>query len=281
MNALVGPSLADLVDSALREDLGTGDVTSEATVPKEVRARARIVQKAGGVIYGLEAALLAFRLMDPELTLEQRGPEGEWREAGAVVLVATGNARALLGAERTALNFLGRLSGIATATALGVRELAGTTTRLLDTRKTTPGLRALEKEAVVAGGGTNHRAGLYDAILLKENHIATAGGIAAAVAAARAHAPALEVEVEVRGVAEIDEAIAAGAERLLLDNMSVDELRSAVSRVAGRAQLEASGRITLETLRAVAATGVDFVSMGSLTHSAAALDLSLGLELLA
>lgn len=281
MNALAGPSLAELVQSALREDLGTGDVTSEATVPEHARARARIVQKAGGVIYGLEAALLAFRLMDPGLCIEQRGPEGEWREPGAVVLVATGNARALLGAERTALNFLGRLSGIATATALGVRELAGTTTRLLDTRKTTPGLRALEKEAVVAGGGTNHRAGLYDAILLKENHIATAGGIAAAVAAARAHAPALEVEVEVRGVAEIDEAIAAGAERLLLDNMSVDELRSAVSRVAGRAQLEASGRITLETLRAVAATGVDFVSMGSLTHSAAALDLSLGLELLA
>jgi nicotinate-nucleotide pyrophosphorylase (carboxylating) len=281
VNALAGPSLAELVQSALREDLGTGDVTSEATVPEHARARARIVQKAGGVIYGLEAALLAFRLMDPGLCIEQRGPEGEWREPGAVVLVATGNARALLGAERTALNFLGRLSGIATATALGVRELAGTTTRLLDTRKTTPGLRALEKEAVVAGGGTNHRAGLYDAILLKENHIATAGGIAAAVAAARAHAPALEVEVEVRGVAEIDEAIAAGAERLLLDNMSVDELRSAVSRVAGRAQLEASGRITLETLRAVAATGVDFVSMGSLTHSAAALDLSLGLELLA
>jgi nicotinate-nucleotide pyrophosphorylase (carboxylating) len=281
VNALVGPSLADLVDSALREDLGTGDVTSEATVPKEVRARARIVQKAGGVIYGLEAALLAFRLMDPELTLEQRGPEGEWREAGAVVLVATGNARALLGAERTALNFLGRLSGIATATALGVRELEGTTTRLLDTRKTTPGLRALEKEAVVAGGGTNHRAGLHDAILIKENHIATAGGIAAAVAAARAHAPGLEIEVEVRGVAEIDEALAAGAERLLLDNMSVDELRSAVSRVAGRAELEASGGVTLETLRAVAATGVDFVSMGSLTHSAAALDLSLSLELLA
>jgi nicotinate-nucleotide pyrophosphorylase (carboxylating) len=281
VNALAGPSLAELVQSALREDLGTGDVTSEATVPEHARARARIVQKAGGVIYGLEAALLAFRLMDPGLCIEQRGPEGEWREPGAVVLVATGNARALLGAERTALNFLGRLSGIATATALGVRELAGTTTRLLDTRKTTPGLRALEKEAVVAGGGTNHRAGLYDAILIKENHIATAGGIAAAVAAARAHAPALEVEVEVRGVAEIDEAIAAGAERLLLDNMSVDELRSAVSRVAGRAQLEASGRITLETLRAVAATGVDFVSMGSLTHSAAALDLSLGLELLA
>jgi len=290
VNALAGPSLAELVQSALREDLGTGDVTSEATVPEHARARARIVQKAGGVIYGLEAALLAFRLMDPGLCIEQRGPEGEWREPGAVVLVATGNARALLGAERTALNFLGRLSGIATATALGVRELAGTTTRLLDTRKTTPGLRALEKEAVVAGGGTNHRAGLYDAILLKENHIATAGGIAAAVAAAGGGGPPRGGGggggggggmAEARAVAEIDEAIAAGAERLLLDNMSVDELRSAVSRVAGRAQLEASGRITLETLRAVAATGVDFVSMGSLTHSAAALDLSLGLELLA
>ena len=280
MTLLAGPSLADLVESALAEDLGEGDVTSTATVPKDACARARIVQKAGGVIYGLEAALLAFRWMDPGLCIEERGPEREWREAGAVVLVVSGNARALLGAERTALNFLGRLSGIATATALAVRELEGTTARVLDTRKTTPGLRALEKQAVAAGGGTNHRAGLYDAILLKENHIATAGGIAAAVAAARAHAPGLEVEVEVRGVAEIDAALAAGAELLLLDNMSVEQLRAAVSRVGGRAALEASGGVTLETLRAVAGTGVDFVSMGSLTHSAAALDLSLGLELL-
>jgi nicotinate-nucleotide pyrophosphorylase (carboxylating) len=278
VNALVRPLLAELVSGALAEDLGEGDVTSEATVPKAARARARIVQKAAGVIYGLDAALVAFRLLDPGISLDERGPEGEWREAGSVVLVVSGNARALLGAERTALNFLGRLSGIATATALAVRELEGTTARVLDTRKTTPGLRALEKQAVAAGGGANHRAGLYDAILIKENHIAMAGGIAAAVAAARAHAPGLALEVEVRGVAEIDEALRAGAGRLLLDNMSVEELRAAVSRVAGRAQLEASGGVTLETLRAVAATGVDYVSMGSLTHSAAALDLSLGLE---
>jgi len=172
-----GPLLAELVLSALREDLGDGDVTSEATVPADLRARARIVQKAEGVIFGLEPALLAFRLMDPGLSIEERGPEGEWREAGAAVLSVSGDARALLAAERTALNFLGRLSGVATMSARAVAALAGTGARVLDTRKTTPGLRALEKAAVAAGGGTNHRAGLYDAVLIKENHIALAGGV--------------------------------------------------------------------------------------------------------
>jgi nicotinate-nucleotide pyrophosphorylase (carboxylating) len=204
--------------------------------------------------------------------------EGEWRQSGAVVLVVEGDARALLGAERTALNFLGRLSGIATLAARAVAAIEGTGARVLDTRKTTPGLRALEKQAVAAGGATNHRHGLYDAVLIKENHIAMAGGIAAAVRAARTHAPELALEVEVRDAAEIDEALAAGAPRLLLDNMTVDGLRAAVAQVAGRAELEASGGVTLETLRAVASTGVDFVSMGSLTHSADALDLSLSLE---
>jgi len=244
-------SLVELVGRALNEDVGDGDVTSEATVPQGVRARARIVQKQAGVIYGVDAAVVAFELLDDGVRVEQRGPEGEWREAGAVVLVVSGYARALLSGERTALNFLAHLSGIATATARAVAALEGTAARVLDTRKTTPGLRTLEKAAVAAGGGKNHRVGLFDAVLIKENHIAVAGGIGAAVAAARERAPGLELEVEVRNPAEIDEALAAGAPRLLLDNMSVEELAAAVARVGGRAELEASGGITLETLRAV------------------------------
>ena len=281
VNEVVGPTLEELVRGALREDLGDGDVTSEATVPAGLRARAQIVQKAEGVIFGLEPALFAFRLLDPALAVEQRGVEGEWREAGSLVLSVSGDARALLAAERTALNFLGRLSGVATLSARAVAALAGTGARVLDTRKTTPGLRALEKAAVAAGGASNHRAGLYDAILIKENHIALAGGVAAAVMAARAHAPGLPIEVEVRERGEIEDALAAGAPRLLLDNMTLAQLRAAVEQVGGRAELEASGGVTLETLRAVGSTGVDFVSMGALTHSAAALDLSLTLELAA
>ncbi len=279
MGELDRAALAELVRRALAEDVGAGDVTSEATVPAGARARARIVQKQAGVIYGVEAAVEAFRALDADVVVELAAPEGEWRDAGSVVLVVSGNARALLAAERTALNFLGRLSGIATLAARAVAAVAGTGARVLDTRKTTPGLRALEKRAVAAGGGTNHRQGLFDAVLIKENHIAVAGGIAAAVAAAREHAPGLPLEVEVRDGAEIDEALAAGAPQLLLDNMTLEQLRAAVAHVAGRAELEASGGVTLETLREVAGTGVDFVSMGALTHSASSLDLSLALEL--
>ena len=189
-----------------------------------------------------------------------------------------GSARALLTAERTALNFLQRLSGVATMTARCVEAVEGTGARILDTRKTTPGLRALEKAAVAAGGGTNHRAGLYDAILIKENHAALAGGVGEAVRRARASAPGLPLEVECRTIAEVDEALEAGAPRILLDNMSAEQLRSAVARARGRAELEASGGVTLETLAEIASTGVDFVSVGALTHSAPALDLSLTLE---
>jgi nicotinate-nucleotide pyrophosphorylase (carboxylating) len=273
--------LRALVARALAEDVGPGDVTSEATVPVGTVARASVVQKAAGVIYGLAPALLAFSLLDEAVVVEELGPEGEWREAGALVLRVRGDARALLSGERTALNFLARLSGIATLSARAVAALERTGARVLDTRKTTPGLRTLEKAAVAAGGATNHRVGLFDAVLIKENHIAVAGGIAAAVAAARERAPGLPLEVEVRDPGEIEEALAAGAPWLLLDNMSVDELSAAVAQVAGRAQLEASGGVTLETLRAAGATGVDFVSMGALTHSAPALDLSLTMELLA
>jgi nicotinate-nucleotide pyrophosphorylase (carboxylating) len=270
--------LRELVARALAEDVGRGDVTSEATVPAHASARASIVQKEAGVIYGVAVALAVFRALDRQLVVERRGEEGAWRESGSVVLVVRGNARALLAAERTALNFLGRLSGIATLSARAVEAVAGSGARVLDTRKTTPGLRALEKQAVAAGGASNHRQGLFDAVLIKENHIALGGGITAAVRAARSHAPGLPLEVEVRDEAEIDEALAAGAQRLLLDNMDLEQLRSAVSRVAGRAALEASGGVTLETLGAVAATGVDFVSMGPLTHSAPALDVSLSME---
>ena len=270
--------LTELVVRALAEDLGSGDVTGEATVAARARARAVISQKASGVIYGLDAAALAFELLDPLAVVEPVVAEGDWHEAGTEVLRVEGLARALLAAERTALNFLAHLSGIATFAARCVREVDGTGARILDTRKTTPGLRVLEKAAVAAGGATNHRVGLYDAILIKENHIAAAGGLAAAVAAARAHAPGLPLEVEVRDANEIAQALEAGAERLLLDNMSLGELRAAVAQVGGRASLEASGGVTLETLRAVAATGVQFISMGALTHSAPALDLSLILQ---
>jgi nicotinate-nucleotide pyrophosphorylase (carboxylating) len=273
----VSDALADLVARALAEDLGAGDVTAAATVDPDARARATITQKQPGVVYGLEAAEATFRRLDPEARIERQAPEGRWGEGGPVLRIE-GRTRALLGAERTALNFLGHLSGIATATARAVAEVEGTGAGILDTRKTTPGLRALEKAAVRAGGGVNHRAGLYDAILIKENHVAAAGGVGQAVRRAREAAPDLPLEVEVRDDAEIDEALAAGATRLLLDNMSPEQLRAAVARVAGRAELEASGGITPGNLREVATTGVEFISIGALTHSAPALDLSLILE---
>ena len=273
MEALTADS-ADVVTRALAEDLGDGDVTTTATVAPDVRAQAVVRQKAPGVIYGLDVAEQVFRALDPEATFSREVAEGVWRERGEVLRLE-GRARALLSGERTALNFLQRLSGVATMAARAVKAIEGTNARILDTRKTTPGLRALEKAAVAAGGATNHRAGLYDAILIKENHAALAGGVGAAVRRARDEAPDLPLEVECRDLTEVDEALAAGAPRLLLDNMSPDQLRRAVEHVAGRAELEASGGVTLQTLREVASTGVDFVSVGALTHSAPALDLSL------
>ena len=271
--------IGDLVARALAEDVGDGDVTTAATVPADARARATITQKAPGVVFGLDAAEQTFRSLDPELALERLVDEGVWREGGPVLRIE-GSARAILTAERTALNFLQRLSGVATLTARCVRAVQGTGVKILDTRKTTPGLRALEKAAVAAGGGTNHRAGLYDAILIKENHSALAGGVGAAVRRASELAPKLELEVECATLAEVDEALRAGARRILLDNMDTAQLREAVRHVAGRAELEASGGVTLETLGAVASTGLNFISVGALTHSAPALDLSLLLELL-
>jgi nicotinate-nucleotide pyrophosphorylase (carboxylating) len=273
----------DLIDRALAEDVGSGDATTETTVDVDARARATITQKAPGVISGLAVAEAVFRRLDPDAEIERLGPEGEWREAGAGVLRIEGAARALLTAERTALNFVGHLSGIATATARVVRavEAAGGGAKILDTRKTTPGLRRLEKQAVADGGGVNHRAGLYDAILIKENHAAAAGGVGEAVRRARRLRPELPLAVEVRDAAEIDEALAAGARRLLLDNMTPDEIRAAVKQVAGRAELEASGGVNAQTVLVYATIeGLDYVSMGALTHSAPGLDLSLALEAL-
>jgi nicotinate-nucleotide pyrophosphorylase (carboxylating) len=277
------PETLELIDRALAEDVGAGDATTEATVDKKARARAMVVQKAPGVISGLAVAAAVFNRVDPEAVAEGLGPVGQWRGAGAPVMAVEGSARGILTAERTALNFLGRLSGVATATARVVHAVrdAGGTARILDTRKTTPGLRHLEKRAVADGGGMNHRAGLYDAILIKENHIAAAGGIEKAIGRAREARPDLPLAVEVRDTEEIDAALEAGAPRLLLDNMSPDEVRAAVARVAGRAELEASGGVSAETVLVYATIeGLDYVSMGALTHSAPALDLSLALEAL-
>ena len=262
--------------------MGDGDVTTAATVPEAARARATIRQKAPGVIYGLDVAVEVFGALDPSIATERLVSEGEWREDGGPVLALEGSAGAILTGERTALNFLQRLSGVATMAARCVQAVSGTGAVILDTRKTTPGLRALEKAAVAAGGARNHRFGLFDAILIKDNHAALAGGVGEAVRRAFAYAPGLALEVECRTLAEVDEALAAGAGRpgfrILLDNMSVAELSHAVRHVGGRAELEASGRVTLQTLREIAGTGVDFISVGALTHSAPALDLSLLLE---
>ncbi len=273
--------LAAVVRRALEEDVGAGDVTSEAVVPADGRAKARILQKQPGVLFGLAAAREAFAQAGAE-ELEPLAAEGEWREeVPADVAVVTGPARALLAAERTALNLLGHLSGVATLAARYADAVRGTGAVILDTRKTTPGLRALEKAAVAAGGGTNHRMGLHDAILIKENHAALAGGVAAAVRAAREARPDLPVEVECRDAAEVAAALEAGASRILLDNMDPAGLRGAVAArdAAGHpAELEASGGITLDNVAEVAASGVGLISVGALTHSAPALDVSMLLE---
>jgi nicotinate-nucleotide pyrophosphorylase (carboxylating) len=280
MSSTLDVDVTALARAALAEDVGSGDVTTLATVDAQAHADALITQKAPGVIYGLDTAEAVFSLLDPEVCFERLVAEGEWREDGGPVLSISGRARALLTGERTALNFLTHLSGIATMAARAAREVQGTGARVLDTRKTIPGLRALEKAAVAAGGASNHRVGLYDAILIKENHIVAAGGIAQAIERVRAGSPELAgtLEVEVRNPEEIEQALAAGAPRLLLDNMDATQLRAAVAQVAGRAELEASGGVTLQSLRALADTGIEWVSMGALTHSAPALDLSLIME---
>jgi nicotinate-nucleotide pyrophosphorylase (carboxylating) len=271
----------ELVARALLEDLGPGDVTAEAVVPADASGRATITQKEPGVLFGVDVAAEVFRQTGAG-ELEAAAKEAEWRdEVPAAVATATGPARALLAGERTALNLLCHLSGVATLTARFVGQVQGTGARILDTRKTTPGLRALEKAAVKAGGGANHRMGLYDAILIKENHAALAGGVGEAVRRAREAMPGLLVEVECRDLDEVREGTEAGADRLLLDNMTPAELQEAVSaarRDGDGPELEASGGVTLENAAEIAASGVDYVSVGALTHSAPALDLSMAIE---
>jgi nicotinate-nucleotide pyrophosphorylase (carboxylating) len=275
----------DLVTRALAEDVGTGDVTGQAVVDAETRARARIIQKAPGVVYGLDLAEEVFRQAGCD-EFERPVDEGEWHEDVPVDIArVAGPARSVLMGERVALNLLGHMSGIATLTARFVAASREGGAVILDTRKTLPGLRSLQKASVVAGGGENHRIGLYDAILIKENHAELAGGIAAAVRRSREAQPEMPVEIEARDAGEVQAALEAGADRLLLDNMKLAGIRSAVAardaaeRASGqRAVLEASGGISLSTVAGVSETGVDYISIGALTHSAPALDLSLLLE---
>ncbi len=269
--------IAPIVRHALEEDLGrAGDITSELTVPADKRIRATLVARKPGVIAGLIAAEAAFRLIDPDLAFTAEIRDGGDAAAGAGVAAVEGAARAILTAERVALNFTGHLSGVATATRALVDAVAGTKARIVCTRKTTPGLRVLEKYAVRCGGGFNHRFGLDDAVLIKDNHLAAAGGIAAAVERVRAHTGhMLKVEVEVDNLDQLQEALSLGVDTILLDNMSPDDLRRAVALTNGRAVLEASGNITLATVRAAAETGVDYISSGAITHSAPNLDVAL------
>jgi nicotinate-nucleotide pyrophosphorylase (carboxylating) len=260
------------LDAWLAEDVGSGDVTSNALLDEAVTCSAEIRLKEPGVICGLDVAADVFSSLGVSLT--PLVGEGERADPGPIATL-DGPARGVLAGERVALNLIGRLSGIATLTSRYVDAVAGTRAEVLDTRKTTPGLRALEKRAVACGGGTNHRAGLFDAILVKDNHVRLAGGVTAAVTRARERGNGLPVEVEAETLGQVEEALAAGADTILLDNMTLDELSHAVAVTAGRAKLEASGGVTLDTVRDIAETGVDFVSVGALTHSARALDVSL------
>ena len=270
---LTADAVGAVVAAALAEDVGAGDLTTEAVVPTDACTRAELLLEEPGVVCGVAAAALVFTTLDPEVEVEPYVEDGARVDGPTAVARIEGPARAILTGERTALNLLGRLCGVATLTARYVDLIAGTGATILDTRKTTPGLRALEKYAVRCGGGTNHRSGLYDAILLKENHLRIAGGISAAIAALGD--TDVEVEVEAETLEEVAEAAGAGVDRILLDNMSPAEIARAVDVVAGRVPLEASGGVTLATVRAYADAGVDFISVGALTHSARSLHVSL------
>ena len=268
-----------VVRRGLAEDVGKGDVTTEATVPESARCRALLVLEEPGVVAGLPVAEAVFRALDPDVHFTVLIPDGApAHDVPATLAEVEGLARAVLTGERTALNDVGRLCGIASLTRRFVEAVAGTRAAILDTRKTTPGLRALEKYAVRCGGGVNHRRGLDDAVLVKENHIRVAGGITAAVAAVRAHTQEHAIEVEAETLDDVREALAAGVARILLDNMTTEEVANAVALVDGRAELEASGGISLATIRGYAETGVDFVSVGALTHSARSLHVSLEVQ---
>lgn len=267
----------DAVARALKEDFGdAGDITTNATIPAGAHAKAVIAARKPGVIAGVDAALTAFRLADPAIETAIEKDDGAGVQKGDVILSIEGPARGVLSAERVALNFMGHLSGIATATAALVDAVKGTKVKIVCTRKTTPGLRAFEKHAVRSGGGHNHRFGLYDAVMIKDNHIAASGGIAKALADAReAVGHMVKIEIEVDSLDQLEEALANGADVVLLDNMAPADLKRAVEINKGRAVLEASGNVTIDTVRAIAETGVDVISSGWITHSAPNLDLGL------
>ena len=262
-----------MIRLALREDIGSGDVTTRLTIPGTALASARVVARQDGVCAGINVCARVFWTVDRRIRLARQKKDGDSFRAGETLATVSGPARGVLTAERTALNFLQRLCGVATLTRCYVTAVRGTGARILDTRKTTPGWRKLEKYAVRCGGGTNHRRGLYDMVLVKDNHIAAAGGFAAVLE--RCRRAKRSVEIEVRSIGELKEALAAGAKRVLLDNMSLTQMRRAVEIAGGRALLEASGGVTLNRVRRIAATGVDFVSVGALTHSAPAVDIAL------
>ncbi|GAB4502622.1 MAG: carboxylating nicotinate-nucleotide diphosphorylase [Anaerolineales bacterium] len=271
----LSPEILASIQHALEEDLGPGDVTSRAIFPLEAQARGQIIAKQNGVAAGLEVAAAVFARLDPQLEFSPLVADGAAVEKRQPLALVSGAALSIFSGERVALNFLGRMSGIATLTRQFVDSVAGTRAQILDTRKTAPGLRAVDKLAVALGGGKNHRLGLYDMILLKDNHIDFAGSVTEALRRARAAASGLEIEVEVRTLAQLREALEGGARRILLDNMTLEELRAAVELTAGRAKLEASGNVNLQRVCAIAETGVDFISIGALTHSAPVLDVSL------
>ena len=274
---LTADLLERVVEAALAEDIGEGDVTTDATVDADEVGVAELVTRAPGVVAGLAAAEAVYRALDPDIRFEPLVEDGTVLAEPRPVATVAGSLRAILTGERTALNLLGRLSGIATLTRRYVYAVEGTGVAILDTRKTTPGLRFLEKHAVACGGGRNHRFGLDDGVLVKDNHLRAAGSVRAAVERIRA-ATDLPVEVECDTLTQVEEALAAGADAILLDNMSLEDLRAAVALARGRARLEASGGITIETVRSVAETGVDEISIGALTHSAPSLDVSLELR---
>jgi nicotinate-nucleotide pyrophosphorylase (carboxylating) len=268
------PDLLDAIRRALAEDIGPGDATTNSIVPPEAVMRGQILAKQDGVVAGLDVARAVYEMVDARVVFEAQVEEGAGVSRGQVLALVSGPARGLLTAERTALNFLGRMSGIATLTRQFVDAVAGTRAVILDTRKTAPGLRAADKLAVRRGGGQNHRMGLYDMVLIKDNHIDFAGSLVAAVERARQGAPGLEIEVEARTLEDVRQALALGVERILLDNMTPAMMAEAVHLAAGRAKLEASGNVTLETVRRIAETGVDYISSGALTHSARVFDVS-------
>lgn len=265
-----------MIEQALQEDIHTGDITTKAVVPQRRPAEARLIAKEELVLSGIEVAGKVFGQLNPDIKFCPHFSDGQRVEKGAVIAAMQGDAADLLMGERVALNLLQRMCGIATLTSRFVAAVSGTKARIVDTRKTTPGLREIEKYSVRVGGGINHRTGLYDGVLIKENHIAAAGGVSEAISRARAYIPhTLKIEIETETLAQVDEALAAGADIIMLDNMSLEDMRTAVLKIGGRALVEASGGVSLESVRAIAETGVDIISVGALTHSPRAMDISM------